>query len=91
MSLISMLPARFAKGIISILGGAVTVLSYYYGGDKWFGAVIAALASIGVIGVPNSTAPAAPQPVQPAQPAQPVSAVQLVPPAVTAIGSPSVP
>jgi hypothetical protein len=88
MSLISMLPARFAKGIISILGGAVTVLSYYYGGDKWFGAVIAALASIGVIGVPNSTAPAAPQP---AQPAQPVSAVQLVPPAVTAIGSPSVP
>jgi VIT1/CCC1 family predicted Fe2+/Mn2+ transporter len=77
MSLISMLPARYAKGIISILGGAVTVLSYYYGGDKWFGAVIAALASIGVIGAPNSTAPTAPPAVQPAR-----KAIKLAQPSV---------
>jgi hypothetical protein len=48
---------RYAKTIAAALGGAVSVLQHYYGGQPWFAAVIIALTTLGVSTVPNSPKP----------------------------------
>lgn len=63
--LFSLLPSKYAKGVMAILGIAATVLTPYYGGDKWYGAVVGALTVAGVIGTPNKTTTPAAPPVNP--------------------------
>jgi len=52
---------QYAKAIAAAVGGAVSVLQHYYGGQPWFAAVIIALTTLGVTTVPNSPKPSSTQ------------------------------
>lgn len=48
---------QYAKALVGLASGVITALAPYYGQDKWFSAVTAAIGVLLVYAVPNQKPP----------------------------------
>ena len=46
--------AKYAKGIVALVGAVVAIASVRYGAESWFQYVVSLATALGVYAVPNS-------------------------------------